>query len=246
MVVEAQSPLYTGWEPCASLEQLRTYADNPLGRRYRPFTGWKAPKVPASEFVKVLGTAAAFPRTETGYNLFYSPKATQWRITCPAQSGTDVNVQFGTGETPPGFLKVGTIHTHPEMGAFWSGTDLADQRRQLGLHVVLGLKGGRMASALCSLFTRGAQVDLPLWDVFEEVDVSADYSPVGEWEETVKGGAHSAPAHPDYVQDTVECIPEHISTEFNLQAGLGFLLSRYTPDELHMEIDRLAGGCHNA
>lgn len=98
----------------------------------------------------------------------------------------------GTG-MPAGYTLMGSIHTHPEMGAFWSGTDLNDQQFKAGLHIVFGLHNGLVTQNKCTVFMPNAQQDQDLWDVVEEVDFTQEYDPVPEWVEVIKKQSYHRP-----------------------------------------------------
>jgi hypothetical protein len=86
------------------------------------------------------------------------------------------------------FAEVGTIHTHPGMGASWSGTDIQDQQGRYGVHIVLGLDNGRMARSECTLFTPTGYNDISIWDAVEKVNPAEDIPDYIEWIEKIQAG----------------------------------------------------------
>lgn len=186
--VRLESPCLEGWIEPKNLDDLRTYAARDLPKDKFPGPKWIGAKMPTELVQKVLGTIHEFPHTETAYVLYYNPIEKKWAIKCPEQSGGGAAVSFeddGTG-MPEGYLITGSIHTHPEMGAFWSGTDLNDQQFKAGLHIVFGLHDGLVTQSKCTVFMPNAQEDQNLWDVLEETDFTKVYEPVAEWVETIK------------------------------------------------------------
>ena len=187
-VVKIDSPLINGWEKVSDIETLLAHADGPLPESDRPSLSWVGSKMPAELLKQVLGTIRMFPRLETGYILLYRISDASWRVHCPNQSGSAGSVNFADDredEARDGYAEIGTIHTHPEMSAFWSGTDMRDQRGKRGLHIVFGLRGGLVSQSLCTIFGQEAHFDVPLWDVCEQVDLAVEYPPVEAWVETI-------------------------------------------------------------
>lgn len=183
-----ESPCLEGWVAPKNLEELQTYATKALDKDRFPGPKWVGAKLPAELMKKVLGTLRQFPHTETAYTLYYNATEGKWDVKCPEQSGQGASVSFeddGTG-MPVGYTLMGSIHTHPEMGAFWSGTDLHDQQFKAGLHIVFGLHDGLVTQHKCTVFMPNAQEDQNIWDVLEEVDFSQAYDPVPEWVEIIK------------------------------------------------------------
>lgn len=75
----------------------------------------------------------------------------QWKIVVPEQvvTGASVEAKFDnncdivTGEIynqfpPPGYIHAGSAHSHNTMGAFFSGTDDANELGVPGMHIVVG------------------------------------------------------------------------------------------------------------
>lgn len=95
--------------------------------------------------------------------LYYNPDDAKWFAALPKQRGTGAHVAYsdsGDMQIPQGYYFSGTIHSHPNMGAFWSGTDTKDQKDKTGLHMVVGTdSSGTMRTHLCSLFLMGEQYD---------------------------------------------------------------------------------------
>lgn len=99
--------------------------------------------------------------------LYYSSTEQKWLANVPKQKGSGAHVKYDDEDfdPPKGYEFLGTIHTHPEMSAFWSCVDRNDQNRKNGLHLVLGLRSGKINEVLCSLFYNGKQYDQP--DAYE-------------------------------------------------------------------------------
>ena len=195
VLAKLDSPTLSGWISVTSIDELKTYAKNPVDREKCPEPVWKGTKFPASLMQQVIGTIRQFPRMETAYSLYYNIRKKEWAVKCPDQNGSGASVSYeddGTG-MPEGFAIIGSIHTHPEMSAFWSGVDLNDQKKKHGIHFVFGLRNGYVSEYKCTVFTPTEQYDQNLEDVVEEFDWSQSYEPVAEWVEIIKKQAYKKP-----------------------------------------------------
>ena len=193
--VRLDSPCLEGWVAPKSLEDLQTYAQRPLPKDKFPGPKWIGSKMPADLLKKVLGTIHEFPHTETAYVLYYNPTEQKWAVKCPEQYGAGASVSFEDDgkDMPEGYTILGSIHTHPEMGAFWSGTDLNDQKFKAGLHIVFGLHNGLVSQYKCTVFLPSAQEDQELSDVLEDVDFNQVYDPDPAWVEIIKKQSYRRP-----------------------------------------------------
>lgn len=160
------SPNAKGWHQCEPEEffaNQRPY-DTELNKDLLKWTGAKVGK---DLLLQVAALANCFPRMEIMVCLYYSSTEQKWLANVPKQKGSGAHVKYDDEdfEPPKGYEFLGTIHTHPEMSAFWSCVDRNDQNRKNGLHLVLGLRNGRINEVLCSLFYNGKQYDQP--DAYE-------------------------------------------------------------------------------
>ena len=195
VLAKVDSPLLDGWITVGSVKELQTYTDKQIDRAQYPGLKWKGTKFPAALMQQVIGTIHEFPRMETAYSLYYNVTTGEWAVKCPDQNGSGASVSYaddGTG-MPEGFSIIGSIHTHPEMGAFWSGTDLNDQQKKHGIHFVFGLRNGLVATSKVSVFTPNEQFDQNLHDVVEDFDWAQVYPAVPEWVETIKAQRYVKP-----------------------------------------------------
>lgn len=71
-----------------------------------------------------------------------------WVVFVPEQTNTGVHCNYDKEKVMedkadfPSISLVGTIHSHPEMSAFASATDIEDQKDNDGLHITCGWTGG--------------------------------------------------------------------------------------------------------
>ena len=160
------SPNAKGWHQCEPEEffaSQRPY-DTELNKDLLKWTGAKVGK---DLLLQVAALANCFPRMEIMVCLYYSSTEQKWLANVPKQKGSGAHVKYDDEnfDPPKGYEFLGTIHTHPEMSAFWSCVDRNDQNRKNGLHLVLGLRNGKINEVLCSLFYNGKQYDQP--DAYE-------------------------------------------------------------------------------
>lgn len=160
------SPNAKGWHQCEPEEffaNQRPY-DTELNKDLLKWTGAKVGK---DLLLQVAALANCFPKMEIMVCLYYSSTEQKWLANVPKQKGSGAHVKYDDEDfdPPKGYEFLGTIHTHPEMSAFWSCVDRNDQNRKNGLHLVLGLRNGRINEVLCSLFYNGKQYDQP--DAYE-------------------------------------------------------------------------------
>lgn len=160
------SPNAKGWHQCEPEEffaNQRPY-DTELDKDLLKWTGAKVGK---DLLLQVAALANCFPRMEIMVCLYYSSTEQKWLANVPKQKGSGAHVKYDDEnfDPPKGYEFLGTIHTHPEMSAFWSCVDRNDQNRKNGLHLVLGLRNGKINEVLCSLFYNGKQYDQP--DAYE-------------------------------------------------------------------------------
>lgn len=197
-LIHTQSPLIEGWEVCTDLKTLMAFTKNSPSKQQEDIK-WVGPKIPATIWEQVFGTMAKFPNMEIHLNLYHKITTGEWAIKCPKQRGTGASVssEDNLDGMPKGFHMVGTIHSHPNMSAFWSGTDMNDQQRKYGLHFVFGLTKGLPTSYKCSIFTPRSHFDQD-WDtVCEAIDFKKEYQPNNEWVEIIKK-QELKPQYPSY------------------------------------------------
>lgn len=193
--VRLTSQCLEGWIKPKNLEDLQTYASKELDTEKFHGPRWIGAKMQADLLKQVLGTIHVFPKMETAYSLYYSTEEKKWAVKVPEQNGSGASVSFYDDgkDMPEGFALLGSIHTHPEMGAFWSGTDLSDQQFKHGLHIVFGLHDGLVSQAKCTVFFPSQQEDQDISDVLEEVDFTQVYEPVEEWVEIIQRQSYRRP-----------------------------------------------------
>lgn len=134
-----------------------------------------------------------------------------WGILVPDQQNTAAHCNYDplsvVESKPDHVLIVGSVHSHPQMAAYASGTDHKDQADFDGLHITFGWQDTVNNGATqyhIEMQMSGSTYTLRAKDVFEPYSISTEPDPeVLEWTTKVKkalppstwGGTHTAPLH---------------------------------------------------
>jgi len=151
-----------------------------------------------------------------------------WGILVPDQTNTSVHCNYDPASVlehkPDDALIVGSVHSHPGMAAYASGTDHNDQADFDGIHITFGWQKSVNNGATqyhCEMQMAGTAYTLRVEDVFEDYVINKEPDPeVVGWTDKVKkalppshsAGVMSAPrAH--------QTPPPHLSQPVTTQAG---------------------------
>jgi hypothetical protein len=129
---------------------------------------WKLPPVPGALLQQAVGLFREVYRrhkSEAIVLLFYDAAAREYQLSVPEQHVAGGHLTYEIGPTPPGKLRVGTIHSHAEADAFHSPVDHGDEEHDDGLHVTAGNLDG-IFSLSCSLVVDGRRFHLRSRDIF--------------------------------------------------------------------------------
>ncbi|HSB71866.1 MAG TPA: hypothetical protein VLT62_21260 [Candidatus Methylomirabilis sp.] len=132
---------------------------------------WKLPPIPGPLLQRVVGLFREVYRrygSEAIVLLLYDLARQEYGLIVPEQHVTGGHLSYVPGETPPGRLRVGTIHSHAEADAFHSPLDDWDEEHDDGLHATVGNLDGSVSLA-CSLMVDGRRFPLRPRDVFQPV-----------------------------------------------------------------------------
>jgi len=141
--------------------------------------------------------------TESIVILTYNMNATGpegWGVLVPDQTNTPAHCKYDADSIaelkPEDVMIVGSVHSHPEMSAYASGTDHADQADFDGLHITYGWQKSQNNGATqyhLELQMSGQHYTLTPEDVFEDITLLKEPDPdVIEWSSKVKK------VHPPY------------------------------------------------
>lgn len=117
-----------------------------------------------------------------------------WGVLVPDQVNTAVHCKYDAesivDQKPEDVMIVGSVHSHPNMAAYASGTDHADQADFDGLHITYGWQksvNGGATQYHIEMQIGGAIWTLKPEDVFEDFIFAKDPDPeVVEWSQKVK------------------------------------------------------------
>lgn len=159
-----QEGLIQGWKETTNIAELCSYKEeHDRAPSARAGLQWVGEAVPESVVGDALALIKHYNSFEIMIALFYNPDSSDWIARVPNQKGTGAHVAYDESEdleVPEGYYFQGTIHSHPNMSAFWSGTDTHDQGSKAGVHLVVGTdSNGNMTSSKASLFYAGKQYD---------------------------------------------------------------------------------------
>lgn len=136
--------------------------------------------------------------TESIVMLTFDPKfegdSQGWGVLVPDQVNTSVHCKYDpdsiVDQKPEDVMIVGSVHSHPNMAAYASGTDHADQADFDGLHITYGWQKSKNNGA--TEYHIEMQIGGTIWtlkpeDVFEDVIFTKEPDPqVIEWSSKVK------------------------------------------------------------
>lgn len=117
-----------------------------------------------------------------------------WGVLVPEQENTSVHCKYDADSIaalkPENVMIVGSVHSHPDMPAYASGTDHADQADFDGLHITYGWQKSVNNGATqyhLELQMGGTAFTLKPEDVFEDFVITKDPDPeVVQWSTKVK------------------------------------------------------------
>lgn len=117
-----------------------------------------------------------------------------WGVLVPDQTNTAVHCKYDAEsiveQKPDHVMIVGSVHSHPNMAAYASGTDHADQADFDGIHITYGWQksvNGGATQYHIELQMDGTSYTLKPEDVFEDFVFNKDPDPqVLEWSQKVK------------------------------------------------------------
>jgi hypothetical protein len=117
-----------------------------------------------------------------------------WGVLVPEQTNTSVHCKYEADsivdQKPDHVMIVGSVHSHPKMAAYASGTDHADQADFDGIHITYGWQSSVNNGATqyyIEMQMAGSSWTLKPEDVFETITVVKDADPeVVAWTDKVK------------------------------------------------------------
>lgn len=141
-----------------------------LGKRRQKLALRLPTKVSRAIRVQAVGFFRAVLKkhgTEAILLLYWDTRKNRYKLLCPKQRTAFAGLDYDLPLTPDGLIRIGTIHSHCDFGAFHSGTDCDDEEHEDGVHVTIGDLGKKEPSYALSLVVDGKRQHLQFADVFE-------------------------------------------------------------------------------
>jgi hypothetical protein len=157
----------------------------------------KIPKVIVKKLDEFFRLVHAQHGTESIVILTFDPNVNTsdgWGVLVPEQTNTPAHCKYDAESIvdlkPDHVIIVGSVHSHPEMAAYASGTDHEDQADFDGVHITYGwmkTKNGGATEYHAEMQMNGTAYLLNIEDVFEDTTEIKDPDPqVVEWSGKVK------------------------------------------------------------
>ncbi|MFH1021804.1 MAG: hypothetical protein V1809_00270 [Planctomycetota bacterium] len=136
---------------------------------------WTAPRIPyrlVQEALEFFRAVEAAHQSES--IVLLSLEKTGWNIHVPNQTVSPCRLEYKLDGDSASKSPVGTIHSHCEMSAFFSGRDVADVIHFDGVHLVLGKIGQNVPEIAASVATGGRTIELSPETVIEGIPAAPD------------------------------------------------------------------------
>ena len=157
----------------------------------------KIPRIIVDKLDEFFRLVDAQHGTESIVILTFDPTKTDssgWGVLVPEQTNTSVHCKYEAesivDQKPEHVMIVGSVHSHPKMAAYASGTDHADQADFDGLHITYGWQSSVNGGATqyhIEMQMNGTHWTLTPQDVFDDFLMTKDPDPeVVEWSKNVK------------------------------------------------------------
>jgi len=135
------------------------------------------PKLPAKQVYKIkkfFQEVVALHHAESATILYYNKRTNEFKIQVTDQSVSHGGVNYkriGLSHTEDmgEFLRVGTIHSHCDFGAFHSGTDIGDEEDFDGLHCTFGHNDKDEFTITASIVVNGHRLAVDPMTVLEGI-----------------------------------------------------------------------------
>ncbi len=148
------------------------------------FVTCNLPKIPEKHILKIkefFRQVVEEYHSESEINLYYSKEKNDFKIHVPHQTVSHGGVHYTRSalthiEEMSDYLRVGTIHSHCDFGAFHSGTDVDDEQDFDGLHVTFGHNDKAEFTISASVVVNGNRTKINPLNVLEGINhLNNDY-----------------------------------------------------------------------
>lgn len=169
------------------------------------------PKIPARHIWRIkefFRRVVAKFHSEAEVNLYYSKEKNDFKIHIPEQSVSHGGVRYqrvalSHHEEMSDYLRIGTIHSHCDFGAFHSGTDVDDEGDFDGIHITFGNNDRDEFTISASVVMNGYRSKIDPLLVIEGVDGAGesfklkdlDENTISEWSSDLDGWMKMVKGH---------------------------------------------------
>lgn len=145
-------------------------------KEIEPYAELKVPQMPGS----ILSVGFVFlkwvyntHKSEGGLLIYYNSTTKEYRIYAPTQEVSCGGVSWDNQKEliPKGFIRLGTIHSHANMSAFHSGTDINDEKSFDGLHITFGNLGKTRPTLVASVVANGNRFPVKKENIRRYLDI---------------------------------------------------------------------------
>jgi len=139
--------------------------------------------------------------TEGGLIIYYNSKTREYVINAPVQEVSFGGVHWDNRKEPypKGFIRMGTIHSHANMSAFHSGTDIEDEHSFDGLHLTVGNLGENIPTLVASIVANGTRFPIKEENIRKYLDIQSIVKTEEEKKKVVEKSQESqSPIYEDY------------------------------------------------
>lgn len=183
------------------VRSIMGWAVNPMGSMPKTYMGlapvktegrYALPPIPRVLVEKVdnfFRKVAKDLSTEAIVLLTMDPATKEWGVLVPSQSNTAAHCNYDpqsiVDDKPDHVMIVGSIHSHPGMSAYASGTDHHDQETFDGVHITFGYPHNKSTTEFYAEMQFGQSYTLDISYVFEEVEPALDFPELENWSSRV-------------------------------------------------------------
>ena len=107
----------------------------------KPYARLHIPKIPAQTFAKIITFFRKIYEvhsTECNAIIYYNEKTKKFRAIIPPQKTSGASVSYIRIPSMKGYVRLSTIHSHPNFSASHSSVDVGDEKDSDGLHITVG------------------------------------------------------------------------------------------------------------
>lgn len=120
-------------------------------------------KIPVGIFGKIIGffkKIYEMYKSESIVLLYYNKDKNSFKIQVPEQEVSGASLSYQPCQSLKDHILIGSIHSHANMSAFHSGTDVGDEEGFDGIHFTIGKLGDELFDCCASIAINGFRVKI--------------------------------------------------------------------------------------